>query len=195
MNSRKIILLILIILSTSFGTFVLIVGFSEKFLRVEEGIKIESKKEEIFGMKLISPAFEENNTIPKRYTCDGENVSPPLEIINIPKETKSLALIVYDPDAPGGDWTHWLIWNLSPGLDKLNEDQVPIRAVQGTNDFGEQNYKGPCPPSGTHRYFFKIYALDINLNLPVGVKRKDLESGIQGHILDQATLVGLYKRM
>jgi len=146
-------------------------------------------------MKIISPAFKNNQMIPQKYTCDGENINPPLQISEVPTNTQSLVLIVDDPDAPGGDWVHWLVWNINPETKIIAENELPQGAIQGRNDFGKQNYGGPCPPSGTHHYQFKIYALDISLNLPPNSRKKDLENSLQGHTLDKDTLIGLYQRI
>jgi hypothetical protein len=145
-------------------------------------------------MKISSPAFDNNSKIPEKYTCDGENVNPPLKIEGVPKEAKSLVLIVDDPDAPMGTFLHWLVWNIPPETNFIEENSLPEGAVQGKNDFGKENYGGPCPPFGTHRYFFKLYALDKVLNLPEGSSLKEVEKEMEGHILDQAQLVGLYQR-
>ena len=145
-------------------------------------------------MKIISSAFEDKQMIPPKYTCDGENINPPLQISNIPTETQSLALIVDDPDAPSGDWIHWLVWNINPAIKLITEDKSPQGAIQGTNDFNKQNYGGPCPPSGIHHYQFKIYALDTLLNLPSSSRKKDLEKAMENHILDKTLIVGLYQR-
>ncbi len=142
-------------------------------------------------MKIISPAFEHNQIIPRKYTCQGEDTSPPLEISHIPQETKSLSLIVDDPDAPMGTWVHWVVFDI-PITTKIEENTIPGK--QGINDFGKRDYGGPCPPSGTHRYFFKIYSLDTTLNLKEGISIKALEKAMQGHILGQAELIGLYKK-
>jgi Raf kinase inhibitor-like YbhB/YbcL family protein len=146
------------------------------------------------GLQLVSPAFRHNELIPKKYTCDGKDVNPPLLIENIPSVAKSLALIVDDPDAPVGTWVHWVVWNISPGMREIKEDSVPKGAEQGVNDFRKNDYGGPCPPSGTHRYFFKLYALDTVLDLSSKAKKSDLEGAMKGHILEKAELVGLYRR-
>jgi Raf kinase inhibitor-like YbhB/YbcL family protein len=156
----------------------------------------EPQEEEVkpSSMELTSNTFENNGLIPPKYTCDRENISPPLDISNVPNGAQGLALIVNDPDAPTGDWVHWLIWNIDPKLEKIPEGEVPENSIQGTTDFGKPEYGGPCPPSGTHRYQFKLYALDTDINLGSEAKKKDLETAMQGHILDQALLVGRYKR-
>ena len=146
-------------------------------------------------MKIISSTFENNQMIPKKYTCDGENINPPLQIIDIPEGTKSSILIVDDPDAPSGDWVHWLVWNINPETKLIAENESPKGAIRGINDSGRQNYDGPCPPSGIHHYQFKIYALDTILNLPSNSRKKDLEKTIEGHLLDKDVLIGLYQRI
>jgi len=142
-------------------------------------------------MKIISKEFSEQGKIPKKFTCQGQDISPQLTIENIPQDAKSLALIVDDPDAPMGTWVHWVVFNIKP-KDKIAEGEIP--GTQGINDFGKLNYGGPCPPSGTHRYFFKLYALDVELNLEKGCSKEDLETAMQGHILEKAELVGIYKK-
>lgn len=145
-------------------------------------------------MELKSLAFKNNDNIPKKYTCDGENINPPLEISNIPEGAKSLALICDDPDAPGGDWVHWLVWNIDPSVAFIGENELPRGVMQGKTDFGTSKYGGPCPPSGTHRYQFKLYALDTILNLPQESVKSELESAMNNHFIERCTLIGLYKR-
>jgi len=142
-------------------------------------------------MKLTSPAFQQNQMIPPKYTCQGEDVSPPLVVENIPQGTKSLVLIVDDPDAPMGTWVHWVVYNI-PVQNTIAEGSVP--GHQGSNDFGKVDYGGPCPPSGTHRYFHKIYALDTTLQFSRTPSKRDVEATMKGHILGQAELMGLYKK-
>lgn len=144
-----------------------------------------------------SPEFKNNGLIPKKFTCDGENINPKLEFQNIPEETKSLVLIMDDPDATGGiTWDHWLIWNIDPKRKYIEEDEIPKDAVLGSTSFGEIKYGGPCPPKGNnpHRYMFKLYALDTKLNLSRGALKSQLENAMEGHILDQTVLIGLYGR-
>ena len=143
-------------------------------------------------LKLSSPVFTDNATIPEMYTCDGKNVNPPLEIAGIPEKSKSLALTVDDPDAPAGMWVHWLVWNINPHTHEIPEDTVPREAVLGKNDWHRNSYGGPCPPSGTHRYVFRLYALDTAIGLAGTATKQDLEEAMEGHILDQAQLVGVY---
>ena len=148
--------------------------------------------EEAEKMQITSFAFSNNRTIPQKYTCEGDDVNPSLSIQNVPEKTKSLALIVDDPDAPGGMWVHWVIFNIKV-TDTIDEDSIP--GTQGINDFSKKDYGGPCPPSGTHHYYFKIYALDSKLDLKEGASKADLEKAMEGHILDQAELIGLYKKV
>jgi len=150
-------------------------------------------------MELKSAAFQPGEMIPSKYTCDGPDVSPPLSWADSPAGTKSFALISDDPDAPGGTWVHWVIWNIPATTRSLEEnlpkkDSLPNGAKQGTTDFRRIGYGGPCPPSGTHRYFFKLYALDTTLNLPPRTTKRDLEKAMQGHVLGQAELMGKYRR-
>jgi Raf kinase inhibitor-like YbhB/YbcL family protein len=145
-------------------------------------------------LTISSPAFKQDDPIPATYTCDGPDMNPPLVIDNVPREAKTLALIMDDPDAPSGMWVHWLLWNIDPKARELKENNVPAGARQGTNDFRTTTYGGPCPPSGTHRYFFKVYALDTTLDLGPGTNKTALEKAMRGHIIAQAELMGRYKR-
>jgi len=145
-------------------------------------------------MILTSPAFASNQFIPVNYTCDGKNVNPALMISDVPVQARSLALIVDDPDAPGGNFTHWLVWNIDPTVDSIIEDGLPSGAVQGLNDAKQNTYFGPCPPNGIHHYHFKLYALDQRLELDTRANKVKLESAINEHIIKQTELVGLYSR-
>jgi len=150
-------------------------------------------------MELKSSAFPPGGVIPAKYTCDGPDISPPLSWADVPAGTQSLALIADDPDAPGGMWVHWVAWNIPSNTNALQEavpkrDSLPSGMQQGTTDFRSIGYGGPCPPSGTHRYFFKLYALKTTLNLPASTTKKELEKAMQGHILKQAELIGKYQR-
>jgi Raf kinase inhibitor-like YbhB/YbcL family protein len=145
-------------------------------------------------LQITSPVFQHYGMIPSKFTCDGADVSPPLWIGNIPEKTSSLALIVDDPDAPVGTWVHWVVWGILPGTSEIPEDSVPRGAIQGKNDFGKQRYGGPCPPSGTHRYFFKLYALDAPLAVNSGATKARIEEAMKGHVLAQAELIGHYRR-
>lgn len=144
-------------------------------------------------MKLKSSAFEHHQPIPKKYTCDGEDLSPPLQLSDIPSGTKSLALIVDDPDAPRGTFDHWIVWNIPPNTTSLPERFEGPK--QGRNHFGDLRYRGPCPPPGKpHRYFFKVYALDTLVDVAKGSSKEQLEAAMEGHILSRAELVGTYQR-
>ncbi|MFD0975565.1 YbhB/YbcL family Raf kinase inhibitor-like protein [Salinimicrobium gaetbulicola] len=142
-------------------------------------------------IKVSSTAFSGNSEIPEKYTCDGENVNPPLRFDHLPETTKSLALIVDDPDAPAGTWDHWVVWNIEPAKE-LAENSIP--GEEGKNSFKQNHYGGPCPPSGTHRYFFKVYALDSKLDLDKDSEKEDLEKAMQGKILSSGELIGLYSK-
>ncbi|MBI5222236.1 MAG: YbhB/YbcL family Raf kinase inhibitor-like protein [Candidatus Magasanikbacteria bacterium] len=152
-------------------------------------------------MQLTSPAFVNNEKIPAKYTCDGENIAPELNVSGVPVEAESLALIVDDPDAPmgalrpgsGQAWDHWLVYNISPSSASIAENSVPDGGIQVTNSFGRKTYGGPCPPSGVHHYRFKLYALDAKLELGISSK-KGLEEAMKNHLLAQTELVGLYAR-
>ena len=144
-------------------------------------------------MKVTSSAFQEGRNMPSKFTCDGSDTSPPLQITGIPSESKSLVLIVDDPDAPSGLFTHWLVWNIPPQINLIAEGNAP-KGVQGANDFGKSGYRGPCPPPGTHRYSFKIFALDRELELRPGAKRSEVDSAMKGHVVAQGELVGRYAR-
>ncbi|HYA26607.1 MAG TPA: YbhB/YbcL family Raf kinase inhibitor-like protein [Thermodesulfovibrionales bacterium] len=162
-------------------------GFPVSTVLSKEGMKVDA-------LKISSPVFENNGQMPEKYTCDGIDVNPPLIIENVPVGTKSLALIVDDPDAPRGTWVHWVVWNIDPKTVEIREHNIPKGALQGMNDFEKRDYGGPCPPSGTHRYFFKLYALDTLLNFSSEAGKAGLEKAMQGHIIGQAQIVGRYKR-
>lgn len=144
------------------------------------------------ALRLTSPAFDNNEQIPVRYTCKGDNVSPPLEFTGIPTSAQSLALVLHDPDAPKGDYLHWTMWNIHPGITNIPEGAVPIGAVEGQNDFGDTGYGGPCPPSGAHRYEFDCYALDADLTLPAGSERAKVMQAIESHSIAKTSLVGYF---
>lgn len=145
-------------------------------------------------MNIISSAFKNNELIPKRYTCDGDGISPPLLIDDIPAETKSLALIVNDPDAPNGDFAHWLVWNINPKKVEVLENGHFPGSIEGLSDSGVMSYVSPCPPGGVHHYLFNVYALDTMLQLDPHASKKDLREAIDGHIIDNTVLTGLYAR-
>ncbi len=151
-------------------------------------------------IELTSSAFKEGESIPSKFTCEGPDVSPALEWSGVPESAKSLAMICDDPDAPVGTWVHWVLYELSPAMTGLPEgvpadETIEGGATQGRNDFKRIGYGGPCPPPGKpHRYFFKLYALDTELNLTPGATKKDVEKAMKGHILARGQLMGTYKR-
>jgi hypothetical protein len=144
------------------------------------------------GMIISSPAFKDSQPIPEQYSCKGQNTSPPLSFSSPPASAKSLALIVHDPDAPSGDYAHWVMWNIAPSTTEIAANSVPTGAMQGPNTGGRNTYMGPCPPSGTHHYIFELYALDGVLDLPPQTSRDQLLAAINGHTLAKATLTGLF---
>jgi len=149
-------------------------------------------------MQITSPAFEHEGRIPAKFTCDGPNVCPPLEISGVPAEARSLVLIMDDPDVPkhlraDGMWDHWVVFNLAPTLTTIAEGQEP-EGTRGVGTGGNLNYYGPCPPDREHRYFFKLYALDRMLDLKEKATKQQVEAAMQGHVLAQCTLMGKYER-
>lgn len=150
-------------------------------------------------MRIASPAFEENGTLPTAYTCDGAGVNPPLTFADVPKEAQSLVLIVDDPDVPkdrrpDGLFVHWVLWNIDPAVLGIEENSVPQGAIEGITTRGETGFVGACPPDREHRYFFKLYALDTRLGLYAMAGKDELEKAMEGHILASATLVVRYDR-
>jgi Raf kinase inhibitor-like YbhB/YbcL family protein len=159
-----------------------------------EGLNQASEGSELMSIQLSSNAFRDGETIPKKYTCDGEDISPQLGWSSLPQGTQSLALIVDDPDAPSGTWVHWVLYDISPDESDLPEGSQGL-GIEGKTSFREPGYGGPCPPRGMpHRYFFKLYALDKILGLKPGATKSDLEKVMQGHILAQGQLMGTYGR-
>lgn len=145
-------------------------------------------------MRVTSTAFKNGDLIPEKYTFDGENVNPPLNFSDVPEEAKSLAIIMEDPDAPGGTFVHWIVWNIPADIRGIREGD-DMSYPQGRNDFGNIGYDGPCPPKGSvHSYYFKVYALDTFLNLPEGATKDDLVNAISGHVLAESSIVGKYGR-
>lgn len=157
------------------------------------------------SMKITSSAFENNENIPKKYSCDGQSINPPLQFLDVPQNAKSLVLIVDDPDAPMGTFDHWVLFNMEPKLKGIEEGNLPNEVTAGKNSAGQTIYTAPCPPpaspeqlqrgeSGTHRYFFKLYALDEMLDAKPGISKKEVENAMQGHVIASSELVGLYSR-
>jgi hypothetical protein len=195
MKKILILLVILIALITIYGTFF---TESEQTQRSSSLTKpvVELPENTMANLSLSSPVFLHDKSIPAKYTCEGDDINPPLTISDVPEGTESLVLILDDPDAVGGVWDHWLLWNIDPETSQVPENSVPETAVQGTTSWGKQEYGGPCPPpgSGTHHYTFKLYALDTTLDLPGTSTKSEVEEVIGEHILKETTLVGLYER-
>lgn len=145
-------------------------------------------------MRITSTAFQNNESIPSEYTCDGKNCNPPLVFSEVPKNTQSLVLIVEDPDAPSKVFVHWLVYNIPPTTSQILKNQVPANSMLGMTDIGKSEYVGPCPPNGTHRYFFKLFALDSVLDLAKGASKEEVEEAMKEHVIESAELVGLYAR-
>lgn len=180
---------------------IMLSGCGERAKEEGEPEKVTEQKREA-AMSLTSEAFEPGGRIPDRYTCTGEDISPPLSLEQVSADAESLVLILDDPDAPGGVFDHWLLWNIPADTTEIPEGIPQAKqveqlggAVQGTNDFNELGYRGPCPPAGTeHEYRFQLYALDKKLELPPGSKRAALEQAMEGHVLEEGTLRGVYSR-
>ena len=182
----------------TFVVIVLSVVFGSKKVN-----NISQSPAEVFGgltgveisMKISSPAFVNAAKIPSKYTCDGADIIPPLEFSGVPSVAKSLAIIMDDPDSPSGDFLHWLIWNIPASAGGIKEGEAPVGTLEGKTGFGKIGYGGPCPGKGEHRYFFRLFALGEMLNLPAGSSRAGLESAMAGHVLEQAELYGVYKKV
>lgn len=145
-------------------------------------------------MRIAATAFSNGERIPSKYTCDSDNENPALVFSDVPASAKTIALIMDDPDAPARTFTHWLVWNIDAGTDRIDEGSIPAEAVEGLTDFGVTGYGGPCPPAGEHRYFFRVFALDKSLELEEGATRDQLEESMIGHIVDSAELMCIYAR-
>lgn len=179
-------------------TFIMLKG-QDELLPEKENHAEHLKIWEGENMEIRSPAFEEGAFIPRKYTCDGNNVSPPLEWSQVPEGTKAFALICDDPDASMRTWVHWVLFNIPGDMNLLTEDVPPLEvlengALQGKNDFKRIGYGGPCPPRGTHRYVYKIYALDEVLDMAPGISKETLLKAMEGHLLAKGQLVGRYRR-
>jgi Raf kinase inhibitor-like YbhB/YbcL family protein len=188
MQKPLIILLAAIIIFLIIG---FIFFFSKNNGEIIKNIKTSETKN---IMKITSPAFAEGGIIPQKYTCAGKNINPPLMIENAPENAKSLVLIVDDPDAIGGTFTHWILLNINSNTKEIKENSIAEEAVLGRNDFGEAKYGGPCPPSGFHRYFFKVYALDANLVFSGAPNRSQADKMMENHILGQGQLMAKFSK-
>lgn len=147
------------------------------------------------NMKITSISFNDGGSIPSKFTCDGNKINPELSVADVPQNVKSLALIMSDPDVPQGTFIHWVMWNIPADIKTVSENSVPEGAGRGRNSANKNSYIGPCPPSGIHRYFFNLYALDTILALPSSTGSQELQEAMNGHILDEAQLMGTYKRV
>jgi Raf kinase inhibitor-like YbhB/YbcL family protein len=176
------------------GVIVIVVGFFIYQHNKNIDMNIINSNQKMLGtLKITSSAFSNNSFIPQKYSCDGENINPPFEISGVPQNAISLVLIVDDPDAPNGTWDHWIKFNILPNVTSINENDESF-GISGKGSGGKLTYQGPCPPSGRHHYFFKLYALDTKISLSESATKKDVLKTIDGHILDQTSIVGLYKR-
>lgn len=188
--SRKLITGVILCIVVGIGIYYIVFPLFNKNISHDTLTPIVQK----ISMKLTSPVFDSYQKIPVDYTCDGKKVHPPFIIAGVPSSAKSLALVVDDPDAPTGTFTHWVIWNIHPDVTTIKEGEVPNESQEGTNSIGETGYTPPCPPTGQHRYFFTLYALDAKLGLDGKATKEDVEKTIAGHVLAQFLLVGVYSR-
>jgi len=203
MNKIIVVFLGIMALSVAFLYFGSYNNDNKKVTPISQS-KTEKVDETKFNMKIVSAAFNHNAKIPAKYTCDEENINPPLQFLDVPENAKSLVLIVDDPDAPSKTWTHWVVYNIDSQTSEVKKNSVPEGGTEGVTDFGKPGYGGPCPPaspklqrgepSGVHRYFFKLYALDIILDLAPNATKQMVEEKMQGHIIDRTELIGLYSR-
>ncbi len=164
------------------------------FLESKQAQKNQLKLNNIANMVIKSPDFKDNEFIPSVYTCEGENISPQIDFYDVPSDAQSLVLIMDDPDTSMGTFNHWIMWNISPETKTISQNSIPLKATCGLNSANKKGYIGPCPPSGTHRYFFKLYALNTTLNLSENSKVLELQNAITGHIIAEAQMFGLYKK-
>jgi Raf kinase inhibitor-like YbhB/YbcL family protein len=168
--------------------------FAILLLECNSNTSTSSTPNKLPAMKIESTAFKKGEAIPSRYSCQGKDMNPELHFSDVSTAAKSLALIVDDPDAPGGTWVHWVIFNIPGDVKQIPENAVPSHSVQGKNSWGKNAWGGPCPPSGTHRYFFKVYALDQMLSLSPSSDAKQLEEAMKDHLLAEGELMGTYKK-
>lgn len=186
MNKKLIFISALLIVILIFGAIL----FKEKFYSPLTNHYSPIQE----GKMRLTTVFANNEYIPSKYTCDGEDAAPELTIEEVPQNAKSLALIVDDPDAPMGTWVHWILFNIPVDTTKIDYYNLPEGSKMGMNDFGKVGWGGPCPPNGVHRYFFKLYAVDKTIDLLPGAKKSQVEKEIKDHVIEKAELIGLYKR-
>ncbi|HEX7042325.1 MAG TPA: YbhB/YbcL family Raf kinase inhibitor-like protein [Patescibacteria group bacterium] len=185
----KIAILSVILVLLGFVGFLILHDFNQ--LPIE---KLPKKSTMKLGMQITSNAFKNNESIPSKYSCDGTGIHPQLSFLDAPLLTRSMVLIVDDPDAPSGTFVHWVVYNIPSSTKEIEEGKEVIGATNGKNSAGREGYFAPCPPNGAHRYFFKLYALDSVLPLPPGMSKEDIINSIKGHVLEESDLVGIYKR-
>ena len=188
----RIILFIIVVIIIA-GSFVIALNSPTEIVIDEEETIINNEELSMDTLKLTSSSFKHNGEIPPKYTCDGEGVSPALFISEVDPNAKSLVLIMDDPDAPTGTWDHWIKFNISTSTTEIKEGEEPD-GVSGVGTSGNRDYHGPCPPDRQHRYFFKLFSLDTELELPEGATKKHVEEAMEGHILQETKLIGLYER-
>lgn len=179
---------------TWLAAFLIVIGLALFISLIRRGREPSMDETNKNGLQLVSAVFREGAVIPPQYTCKGQNVNPPLNILHPPSGTQSFALIMHDPDAPSGDYLHWLLWDIPPSTENISVNSVPVGAMQGYNGSDKVGYMGPCPPSGSgiHRYLFELYALDKMLGLRRDTSRQDLEAAMKNHVLDKSTLTGVF---
>lgn len=187
-NKNSTLITLVIVFGIISGIFIL--GFYQKTFQLFGLSTVQLKG----GQMKITSVFENNGQIPSKYTCDGQDLAPELTISDVPAAAKELVLIVDDPDAPIGTFVHWVLYNIPANTTKIDEKNLPTGTKQGFSDFRRNGWGGPCPPNGEHRYFFKLYAIDKTLDMPEGASKSKIENAIKGHIIEQAQLIGLYKR-
>jgi len=188
MNTRNILIS---------GLIIVLIVIAATFLLTKGEKKQENKAgnaQVSTNMNITSTAFKQNEPIPSKYTCDGQDLTPPLSFSEVPGGAQSLALSVVDPDSPSGHFTHWVAWNIPADTKEIPEGSLSTGIIQGKNDFGKEEYGGPCPGQGTHRYVFNLYALDARLDIVKGASRDEQEDVMVNHILSHAELVGVYTR-
>ena len=195
-NGMRIILFIIVVIIIA-GSFVIVLNSPAEVIidenETELNNSINNQELSMDTLKLTSTSFKHNTKIPSRYTCDGEGISPELSISGIDEKAKSLVLIMDDPDAPSGTWDHWVKFNISTSTTQIKEGEEPD-GVSGVGTSGNTDYFGPCPPDRQHRYFFKLFSLDTELELESGASKKQVEEAMEGHILQETKLIGLYER-
>lgn len=195
MKKRGVLIITLVVTTIFVGVSLFLLSIRNGTNKMTDGSSYEFvKAESTAHMIFSSSAFQNNGFIPAKYTCNGENVNPPLNISEVPSSAKSLAIILDDIDAPSGTWNHWSLWNINPDTKEIAENSAPTGSQEGKTSFGKIGYGGPCPPSGTHRYVFTLYALDKILSLNQGSTKDELNASLNGHIISKSDFIGLYRK-